>query len=81
MPPQPTTGAPAPAPKTDLLDESNGKERASKFLVLGARRDGGQMAPIAWYDDAGKAAVAADVLVTTGFKTVEVYTRVSVHEK
>ncbi len=56
--------------------EADAKQRDGKFLVMGSRRDGGQLAPIHFYPDEAQATTAAEILTTTGFAAVEIYTRV-----
>lgn len=68
-------------PKNPLLEESQGAERKSKFLILAARREGGQMAVIDFADSQTAADSNAKLLVKTGFKTAEVYTRTAAFEK
>jgi hypothetical protein len=59
------------------LKESNGKAREGKYLVMGARREGGQLAPVMFRSTPEQAQAAAEALTTTGFALAEVYTRVS----
>lgn len=59
------------------LDEGNGKAREGKYLVMGARREGGQLAPVMFRATPDQAQAAAEALTTTGFALAEVYTRVA----
>ena len=67
--------------KNPLLEESQGPARGGKFLILASRREGGQMAVIDFSDTQANADAAAKLLIKTGFRTVEVYTRTSAFEK
>lgn len=58
------------------LQEDRADDRKGKFLVMGARRAKGQLAPVMFAESAAEAQSAAGALRTTGFTTVEVYTRV-----
>jgi hypothetical protein len=72
------------APKTDnppLLEESQGPERKGKFLVMGARREGGQLAYVDFLETQTEADATGRALTKTGWATVEVYTRVSEHTR
>lgn len=64
-----------------LLEESKIAERKDKFLILGSRREGGQMGVVAFANTLIEADAGAKALVTTGWATVEVYTRASVHTR
>lgn len=67
--------------KLALLDESKAKEREGKFLVMGARREGGTLAPVMFCPDQGTADAGGAALASTGWANVEVYTRVSAHTR
>jgi hypothetical protein len=66
-----------PAEKAPLLEESQGPERKGKFLVMGSRREGGQLAYVDFLDTQTEADATGRALTKTGWATVEVYTRVS----
>jgi hypothetical protein len=61
---------------SERLQEDRADDRKGQFLVMGARREKGQLAPVMFVGSAPAAQAAADALRTTGFTTVEVYTRV-----
>lgn len=69
------------AAKPPLLEESQGPARVGKFLLMGARRDGGQLAYVDFLDNQVEADAAAKMLTKTGWSTVEVYTRTSAHTR
>lgn len=52
-------------------------DRKGKFLLLGTRRAGGNMAPVTFRDTLGEAESAALALQDTGWHAIEVYTRVA----
>lgn len=72
---------PAAGSTEDLLREENVEARSSKFLVMGARREGGQLLPVLFKPTRELADAAAEAMTATGFHTVEVYTLVSSHSK
>ena len=78
---QQETAAAENGSKNPLLEESQGAERAAKFLILGARREGGQMAVVDFADTQGVADSVGAALTKTGWSTVEVYRRVSAHAR
>jgi len=67
--------------KNPLLEESQIAGRKDKFLILGSRREGGQMGVVAFANSLVEGDAGAKALVTTGWATVEVYTRQSVHTR
>jgi hypothetical protein len=60
----------------DRLAEDKAKFREDLYLVMAARRESEMMRPIRFYEDRTHAAVAAGVLVETGFIRAEVYLRI-----
>jgi hypothetical protein len=62
--------------KNPLLEESQGPDRKGKYLVLGARRQGGQMAVIGFETELATAVAQQSILTKTGWACVEIYTRV-----
>lgn len=74
------TNPTAPTPKEpSMLDEA--ANRAPKFMLLGTRREGGQMAPVTFKDTEVEANAAADTLTSTGWSTVEIYKLVGAHRR
>jgi hypothetical protein len=72
----------AKAPTLDeQLQEGNGKAREGKCLVMGSRREGGQLQPVKFLDSQGAADTYAEALTETGWAAVEVYTRTSAHKR
>jgi hypothetical protein len=67
--------------KDSLLEESQISERDGKFMVMGSRREGGQMTPVKFVVAEEAANTYAEALVETGWATAEVYTRVAVHKR
>jgi len=67
--------------KPPLLEESQGPARRDKHLLMGARRDGGQLTYIDFAEDSIRADAAASALVKTGWAVVEVYTRTAEHRR
>lgn len=63
--------------KAPLLEESQGPKRKDKFLVMGSRREGGQLGYVDFLDSQAEADATGRALTKTGWATVEVYTRVS----
>jgi len=55
--------------------------RKGKFLLMGARREGGQLGFVTVEETPELADAAAGALVRTGWACVEVYTRMSEHRR
>lgn len=57
----------------ELLKESSNRDQ--KFMLLGTRREGGQMAPVLFAGDRAAADAARAALKTTGWFRVEIWTK------
>lgn len=72
----------AKAPKLDeQLQEDKPEAREGQHLVMGSRREGGQLQPVKFIKDQAAADTYAEALTETGWATVEVYTRTSAHKR
>jgi hypothetical protein len=71
-------GEPTPLRLTmdEMLEEQRTEARAEKFLIMAARRTGGQLQPIMFVPTMQQAEAVQEALTIAGYATVEIYRRV-----